>query len=61
MIGQNFSTISSGHRQRLNQSLIKVEAADQVGSWAQKIQYWWKDWTAGMFSGLVGYKDSNPA
>ena len=58
MIGQNFSTISSGHRQRLNQSLIKVEAADQVGSWAQKIQYWWKDWTAGMFSGAVGYKDS---
>lgn len=58
LIGQNFSTISRGHRQRLSQQLIKAETADNVASMALRTSYYFKDALGSAFTPFFNYKES---
>ena len=58
LIGQNFSTISGGHRQRLSQQLIKAETADNVASMALRTSYYFKDAVGSAFTPFFNYKES---
>ena len=58
LAGVNFSTISIKSRAAISKALTKVEAAEHTQSMGTRLNYWFKDFVAGLMTPFVNAKES---